>query len=232
MRVSMKWLRELVPVDLPAEELADRLDLTGTAVDAVETVGAALEGVVVGRIVTKERHPDAEKLWVTRVDVGAGEPVQIVCGAQNFEAGDKVPVATVGTTLPNGVTIKKAKLRGVESQGMNCSATELGVGGDASGLLILPEDAPVGASFAEYRGLADVVTLSVHNQGPPIPADQQAAIFEDGRQAGVPRTHDRRHQGLGLYIVDRIVAAHGGTVSVASSAADGTTFTVRLPRKG
>jgi phenylalanyl-tRNA synthetase beta chain len=157
MRVSMKWLRELVPVDLPAEELADRLDLTGTAVDAVETVGAALDGVVVGRIVTKERHPDAEKLWVTTVDVGAGEPVQIVCGAQNFEAGDKVPVATVGTTLPNGVTIKKAKLRGVESQGMNCSATELGVGGDASGLLILPEDAPVGASFAEYRGLADVV---------------------------------------------------------------------------
>ncbi len=157
MRVSMKWLRDLVPVDLPAEELADRLDLTGTAVEAVETLGEGLAGVVIGSVLTKERHPDAETLWVTTVEVGAGEPLQIVCGAQNFEAGDKVPVATVGTTLPNGVTIKKAKLRGVESHGMNCSPTELGVGGEASGLLILPADAPVGESFGEWRGLADVV---------------------------------------------------------------------------
>jgi phenylalanyl-tRNA synthetase beta chain len=157
MRVSMKWLRELVPVDLVPAELADRLDLTGTAVESIETVGEGMEGVVIGRILSKERHPDADTLWVTSVDVGGETPLQIVCGAQNFEAGDLVPVATVGTTLPNGITIKKAKLRGVESMGMNCSATELGVGGDASGLLILPPDAPVGASFAEWRGLADTV---------------------------------------------------------------------------
>ncbi|HEY3317322.1 MAG TPA: phenylalanine--tRNA ligase subunit beta [Coriobacteriia bacterium] len=157
MRVSMKWLRELVPVDLTPTELADRLDLTGTAVEGIETVGQEIEGVVIGRVAAKERHPDAEKLWVTTVDVGAAEPLQIVCGAQNFEVGDKVPVATVGTTLPNGVTIKKAKLRGVESHGMNCSAIELGVGGDASGLLVLPEEAPVGASFAEWRGMSDSV---------------------------------------------------------------------------
>lgn len=157
MRVSMKWLRELVPVDLPAEQLADRLDMTGTAVEAVETLGEGLAGVVIGQVLTKERHPDAEKLWVTTVDVGAGEPLQIVCGAQNFEAGDKMPVATVGTTLPNGVTIKKAKLRGVESRGMNCSPTELGVGGDDSGLLILPADAPVGESFGEWHGIGDTV---------------------------------------------------------------------------
>ena len=157
MLVSLKWLAELVevPADVPA--LVDRLDLTGTAVEAAHTTGAALEGVVVGLIVAKERHPEADKLWVTTVDVGAEEPLQIVCGAQNFEAGDKVPVALVGATLPNGITIKKAKLRGVESRGMNCSADELGLGGDHSGLLILPVEAPVGMPFAQYHGLADTV---------------------------------------------------------------------------
>ncbi|HEX9093047.1 MAG TPA: phenylalanine--tRNA ligase subunit beta, partial [Coriobacteriia bacterium] len=157
MRVSMKWLKELVAVDLPLHELTELLDMTGTKVDAVHTVGDALAGVVVGRILTKERHPDAEKLWVTTVDVGDEAPLQIVCGAQNFEAGDKVPVALVGATLPNGMTIKRAKLRGVESAGMNCSAAELELGSDHSGLLILPPDAPVGMPFSEYRGLADVV---------------------------------------------------------------------------
>jgi phenylalanyl-tRNA synthetase beta chain len=157
MRVSMKWLRELVDVDLPTNELTDLLDMTGTKVEAVHTLGAAMEGVFVGQILTKERHPDAETLWVTTVDVGGPEPLQIVCGAQNFEALDKVPVAVVGATLPNGMTIKKAKLRGVASEGMNCSATELGVGADASGLLILPPDAPVGMPFAEYRGMSDTV---------------------------------------------------------------------------
>jgi phenylalanyl-tRNA synthetase beta chain len=157
MRVSMRWLSELVDVDLPVRDLVELLDMTGTKVEAVHTVGDALTGVVVGRILTKDRHPDAEKLWVTTVDVGGPAPLTIVCGAQNFEAGDRVPVALVGATLPNGLTIKRAKLRGVESQGMNCSAAELGLGADASGLLILPADAPVGMQFAEYRGLADVV---------------------------------------------------------------------------
>jgi phenylalanyl-tRNA synthetase beta chain len=87
MRVSMKWLRELVDVDLPTDELVDLLDMTGTKVEAVHTLGAALEGVFVGRILTKERHPDADTLWVTTVDVGEPQPLQIVCGAQNFEAG-------------------------------------------------------------------------------------------------------------------------------------------------
>ena len=157
MLVSLKWLKDLVSVDLPVAELVDRLDLTGTAVESVHTAGAALEGVVVGQIVSKERHPEADKLWVTRVDVGSDEPLQIVCGAQNFEAGDKVPVALVGATLPNGVTIKKAKLRGIASEGMNCSPDELGFGGEHAGLMILPPDAPIGTPFAEYRGLADTI---------------------------------------------------------------------------
>jgi phenylalanyl-tRNA synthetase beta chain len=157
MRVSMKWLRELVGIDLPVEELIDLLDMTGTKVEAVHTLGSALEGVVVGRILTKERHPDAETLWVTTVDVGGERPLNIVCGAQNFEAGDIVPVALVGTTLPNGVTIKKAQLRGIVSEGMNCSPIELGTGSEASGLMILPADAPVGIPFAQYYGMADTV---------------------------------------------------------------------------
>ena len=157
MLVSLKWLNELVDVPTDVKAFVDRLDLTGTAVESVKTAGAALEGVLVGRIVSKERHPEADKLWVTTVDIGAPEMLQIVCGAQNFEAGDKVPVATVGATLPNGMTIKKAKLRGVESRGMNCSADELGLGGDHDGLLILPADAPVGVPFAQYQGLSDTI---------------------------------------------------------------------------
>ncbi len=157
MRVSMKWLRELVDVKLPVEELIDLLDMTGTKVEAVHTLGSTLEGVVVGRILSKVRHPDAETLWVTTVDVGGGSPLNIVCGAQNFEAGDVVPVAMVGATLPNGVTIKKAKLRGIVSEGMNCSPAELGTGSDASGLMILPADAPVGMPFAQYYGMSDTV---------------------------------------------------------------------------
>ena len=157
MRVSLKWLKDLVDITLPVEELCDRLDMTGTKVEAVHTLGAALEGVVVGRVLTKEQHPDADKLSYCSVDIGADEPLWIVCGATNFAAGDCVPVARVGATLPNGLTIKRAKLRGLESQGMMCSPTELGVGGDASGLLVLSADAPVGTPFSEYYGLADTV---------------------------------------------------------------------------
>ena len=157
MRVSLKWLKDLVDVTLPVEELCDRLDMTGTKVEAVHATGASLPGVVIGQVLTKEQHPDAEKLSYCSVDIGAGEPLKIVCGATNFSAGDKVPVACVGATLPNGMTIKRAKLRGLESQGMMCSPTEIGVGGDASGLLILPADAPVGQPFDAYHGMADTV---------------------------------------------------------------------------
>ena len=157
MRVSLNWLKDMVDISLPVAELCDRLDMTGTKVEAVHTLGEALDGVVVGQVLTKEQHPDADKLSYCSVDVGKTEPLHIVCGAQNFKAGDKVPVACVGAVLPNGMRIQKAKLRGLVSKGMMCSATELGVGGDASGLLILPEDAPIGAPFAAYYGMGDVV---------------------------------------------------------------------------
>jgi phenylalanyl-tRNA synthetase beta chain len=157
MRVSMKWLNELVEVGLTPRELAERLDMTGTAVESVEGTGASLDKVVVGKIVEKERHPDADKLWVTRVDVGADELRTIVCGAQNFEAGDIVPVALPGAVLPGGFEIKKSKLRGVVSEGMNCSERELGMGEGHEGIMILPADAPVGTPFSEYAGMSDTV---------------------------------------------------------------------------
>jgi len=165
MKVSLKWLKTMVDVPVEAKDLANKLDLTGTAVESIESTGQRLDGVVVGQIIKRGKHPNADTLWVTSVDVGQhnvdenGDAalVQIVCGAQNFDAGDKVPVALVGAVLPNGLEIKKAKLRGIESRGMNCSGRELGLSDDAAGLLILPADAPVGTAFADYLQMGDTV---------------------------------------------------------------------------
>jgi len=155
MRISLKWLSEYV--DLPApEELARQLTAVGLEVEAIERTGQGLEGVVAARILASEKHENAEKLSVTKVDAGAGEPLQIVCGAKNYAVGDVVPLATVGTVLPGGMKIEKAKLRGVESFGMLCSAKELGLATDASGLLILPNDVKPGTAIAEALQLADV----------------------------------------------------------------------------
>jgi phenylalanyl-tRNA synthetase beta chain len=186
MRVSLKWLSDLVDVPLDVPALCDRLDMTGTKVEAVHTTGAALDGVVIGQVLTKEPHPEADKLSYCSVDVGGAEPLGIVCGASNFSAGDKVPVATIGTTLPNGLTIKRAKLRGLTSEGMLCSPTELGVGGDASGLLILPEDAPVGTAFAAYHGLSDTILELEVTPNRPDCLSMVGVAREVGAVTGVP----------------------------------------------
>ena len=155
MKFPESWLREHVKVEASSEELAARLTAIGLEVEDVQAIGARLDGVVVAQIVSCERHPDAERLQVCQVSVGGDAPVQIVCGAPNARAGLKAPLATVGAVLPNDITIKAAKLRGVESQGMLCSAKELQIDPDASGLLELPADAPVGAPLAGYLGLPD-----------------------------------------------------------------------------
>jgi phenylalanyl-tRNA synthetase beta chain len=156
MRISLQWLSEFV--DLPApEELARRLTAVGLEVEAVERTGQGLEGVVVARVLSSVKHPDAEKLSVTSIDRGDGQPLQVVCGARNYAVGDLVPLATVGSTLPGGTRIAKAKLRGVESFGMLCSARELGLSEDASGLLILPADAVPGTPIAAALRLEDVL---------------------------------------------------------------------------
>lgn len=165
MKVSLKWLNEYVSVPEDTKAFCDRLDLTGTGVEGVETLGAAFDHVVTGRVLTKEPHPDSDHMWVTTVDVGtqnindAGEPepLQIVCGAQNFEAGDAIVVAMIGAELPGDFKIKKSKLRGVVSMGMNCSARELGLSGDHSGIMILPEDTVPGTPLADYLGSSDTV---------------------------------------------------------------------------
>ena len=157
MKVSLKWLAEYVDVPADVKAFCDRLDLTGTGVEGVEKTGAALDGVMVGHVETCEAHPDSDHMHVVTVNVGADEPVQIVCGAPNIAAGIKVPVATVGAVLPGDFKIKKSKLRGVASAGMCCSCRELGLGADHEGIWILPEDAPVGMPFADYAKLSDTV---------------------------------------------------------------------------
>ena len=153
MRVSYEWLKELVDVPADPLDLVAELVRTGTEVEGVERMGADLDHVVTGQVVSKERHPSSDHLWVCTVSVGedepepgagAPEPLQIVCGAQNFAQGDKVAVALVGAELPGGLGIKRSRLRGVESCGMLCSARELGLSDDHSGIMVLPADAPVG----------------------------------------------------------------------------------------
>ncbi|MGH8124520.1 MAG: phenylalanine--tRNA ligase subunit beta [Rhodanobacteraceae bacterium] len=154
MKFSENWLRSLVDIRADSATLARRLTMSGLEVAEVTPIGGSLDGVIVARIVAREPHPDADKLRVCRVDTGAGE-VQIVCGAPNARTGLLVPLAMIGAKLPNGITIKAVELRGVESHGMLCSAKELGIDADASGVMELPGDAPVGKSLAEYLRLPD-----------------------------------------------------------------------------
>jgi len=155
MKFSENWLRELVEIHADRAQLAHALTMAGLEVEELTVLGEGLDGVVVAEIIAAEKHPEADRLQVCRVDAGQGEPLQIVCGAPNARVGIKVPLATVGASLPGGIAIKAAKLRGVESFGMLCSAKELGVDADASGLLELPLDAPVGQPLAPFLGLPD-----------------------------------------------------------------------------
>ena len=159
MNVSYKWLKEYVDFDLTPQETADALTSCGLEVDALEEVQSikgGLKGLYVGKVLTCEMHPNSDHLHVTTVDLGKGEPQQIVCGAPNVAAGQKVIVADLGCVLYDGdqsFTIKKSKLRGVESFGMICAEDEIGVGTDHAGIIVLPEDAPVGQPAAEYYHL-------------------------------------------------------------------------------
>ena len=151
MKISLNWLRDYVDYDGPPEALAELLTMAGVEVEGVETRGADFEKVVVAQVLSREQHPNADRLSVCRVDDGsrAQPPRQIVCGARNFQVGDKVPLALPGARLPGDVHIKVGKLRGVESEGMLSSAKELRLADDAEGLLILSPDAPVGTPIGE-----------------------------------------------------------------------------------
>ena len=144
MKISLNWLRDYVDWNGSVEELDDLLTRVGIKVENVTPRGTDFPNVIVGQILETNRHPHADRLSVCRVDDGSGEARRIVCGARNYTTGDKVPLALPGAVLPGGVKIKIGKLRGVESEGMLCSAKELGLADDAEGLLILPKDASVG----------------------------------------------------------------------------------------
>lgn len=157
MKFSEQWLRTWVNPELDSLALSEQLSMAGLEVDSIEPVAPAFSGVVVGEVVKCWQHPDADKLQVTEVNIGANEPVTIVCGAPNCRTGLKVAVATVGAVLPGDFKIKKAKLRGQPSHGMLCSNSELGLNDDHDGIIELPADAPVGMDYRDYLELNDVI---------------------------------------------------------------------------
>ena len=149
MKFSVNWLREFVDLPENPEEIAELLTRAGVETENIETRGAKIDKVIVSQITASSRHPNADRLTVCEVHDGSGTKRQIVCGATNYKVGDKVPLALPGTKLPNGTEIRKSKLRGVESEGMLCSPIELGLGDDASGLLILSPDVKIGMPIGD-----------------------------------------------------------------------------------
>ena len=165
MKFSEKWLRTFVDPSLDTRELAHTLTFAGIEVEAIEPAAPSFEQVVVGEVLSVDKHPSADRLSVCRVDAGKAS-LTIVCGAPNVRAGMKVPTALVGAQLP-GLAIKAAKVRGVESQGMLCSEKELGLSAEAAGIMALPADAKVGASVREVLELDDqlLTTKPTPNRG-------------------------------------------------------------------
>lgn len=158
MKISLNWLRQYVNIDLSIDDLVKGFTYLGIEVESVENQAAKLNKFVIGKVIERQKHPNADKLSVCKVDAGTGEILNIVCGAPNVDSGQTVCVALVGAVIPNGeFEIKKAKLRGELSEGMICSAKELNLGDDHSGIMVLETDLPVGTPFAEYLKQNDVI---------------------------------------------------------------------------
>ena len=157
MKILLSWLKDYIQIDETPEKISDALMMAGLEVEEIIQPGKKLQKVIVGEILTKEKHANADKLSLCRVNVGNKEPLQIVCGASNMKPGDKVPVALVGAKLPSGFEISPAKIRGIESFGMMCSKTELGLSQQSSGLLILDPQTTIGEDIVKVLGMDDVV---------------------------------------------------------------------------
>jgi phenylalanyl-tRNA synthetase beta chain len=169
MKLSLSWLREYLPaLDRSSEEIADALIFTGVEVEGVQVHGAGIEKVVVAQIESFQPHPNADRLTVCRVLDGSKAPRQIVCGAKNFRAGDKVPLALPGAVLPDGTKIKASKLRGVESEGMLCSERELGFSDEGSGLMILDPGAPIGTALGDLFPPDTIFDLEITPDRPDL----------------------------------------------------------------
>ena len=163
MKVSLSWLKRYVDITVPVEELCDKMVMAGFEVEEIIDLGENMKNVVVGKVLSLERHPDSDHMFICQIDCGKDEPVQIVTGAQNVNEGDLVPAALHDSYLPNGMHIKKGKLRGVASNGMLCSGEELCLteadyeGASVNGILILKETHPVGTDMREVLGLDDYI---------------------------------------------------------------------------
>ena len=168
MKLSLNWLKELLPLSQSVPEIVETLTFAGVEVEGVQQRGADFDKVIVAQIESFEPHPNADRLSVCRVNDGSGLPRQVVCGAKNFRSGDKVPLALPGALLPGGTKIKASKLRGVESEGMLCSARELNLAEDAAGLLILPADAPLGAPLSDIFPPDTVLEVEVTPNRPDL----------------------------------------------------------------
>jgi phenylalanyl-tRNA synthetase beta chain len=168
MKVSLNWLREFTALPPTTQELVDLLTLAGVEVEEVHQRGADIPHVVVAQILESAQHPNADRLSVCKVDAGDGQTLQIVCGAKNYRVGDKVPLALPGAVLPGDFKINVGKLRGVESQGMMCSAKELGLGEGHEGLLILPPDSPIGHPLSELFPADTIIELEITPNRPDL----------------------------------------------------------------
>ena len=163
MKVSFKWLKEYVDINLDVKKYADEMTMSGTKVEQIEFVGYDIKNVVIGKIEKIEKHPDADKLLVTQINIGKEDFIQIVTGANNISEGDFVPVALVGAVLPDGINIKKGKLRGIDSFGMLCSYEELGIDKNLinekskNGIYILEEEYPLGSDVVDVLKLKDEI---------------------------------------------------------------------------
>ena len=201
MNISYNWLKEYVNFDLTPDEVAAALTSIGLetgGVEEVQTIKGGLEGIVIGEVLTCEPHPNSDHMHVTTVNLGQGEPVQIVCGAPNVAAGQKVVVATLGTKLYDGeecFTIKKSKLRGIESIGMICAEDEIGIGTGHDGIIVLPDDAVPGTPAKDYYNIKSDYVLEVDitpNRADAcshygVARDLYAYLIQNGRQATLTR---------------------------------------------
>jgi phenylalanyl-tRNA synthetase beta chain len=157
MKVSEQWLREWADAPVDTDTLVEQLTAAGLTVDSAEPLSAPMDKVVVAEVLEVSGHPEADRLSVCRVDAGSGETLSVVCGAPNVFKGMRAPMALVGARLPNGHKIRRSKIRGVASQGMLCSARELGLGEEADGIMSLDGQAPIGQALSEHLNLDDVI---------------------------------------------------------------------------
>ncbi|MBE0429724.1 MAG: phenylalanine--tRNA ligase subunit beta [Thermoleophilia bacterium] len=218
MKVPVSWLKEYISFDISAHELADRLALTGTEVERVGRAGLPatdgnLDRFVIGQVRSKAMHPDAAKLSLCDVDIGGGKTEKIVCGAQNFEDGDKAAVCLPGGVLPDGRTLEAAVIRGVESHGMMCSEAELGLSSEAAGIMILPEDAPIGGRLIDYLPVSDEVLelevtpnrpdcLSVYGVAREVSAVLDAPLMPEPVEDIEPRGDDDVEELIYIEVAD------------------------------